>query len=209
MAKRQGQWVQVDPGQWKPREIAQVTMGLTTTQRMTRINALTSVLGQQQNLMQQGLNGVMTDAARVYNAMCDWLRASDLPDPDQYFIDPSSDEAKAAAKRNQDNQTQQQAAAARQASQIQQQGFDFELVKQHRELAYKYWSDQLDAAVKEAELVADGTTAVIQSGQASALQTMQERKAILQQILQGAMELPAENDGTELDPAAGVSDAAA
>jgi hypothetical protein len=206
MVKRQGQWVQVQPATWPARDIAEVTMGLTTAQRIQRIQALSGVLGQLQQLMQQGLNGVMTDANRIYNCMCDWLRANDLPDPDQYLIDPSSPESMQADKQNKANaQMQQQQAVQLQQRMVQMQ-HDFELEKQRRDLEYKQWSDQLNAEIEEAKLVAQGTTEAVKGAQSVQIARRQALAAVLSRAA-------AEADGTEDDSSpgepVGVADASA
>jgi hypothetical protein len=184
MAKLQGTWQETRPGEWPARDIAEVTMGLTTAQRIQRIQALSQVLSQQQMMMQQGLNGVMVDKARIYNCICDWLRANDIPDADQYVIDPSSPQAIQAAQQ-QAQQAQQQEQRAIQVQQaVAQQQIDFELEKQARDLEYKRWSDNLSAEIEDAKLVAQGTEKALQA----AAQITQARQQILSDVMSKAAE---------------------
>lgn len=182
MAKLQGTWQETRPGEWPARDIAEVTMGLTTAQRIQRIQALSQVLGQQQTMMQQGLDGVMVDKARIYNCICDWLRANDIPDPDQYVIDPSSPQAQEAAQRNAQNAQQQQQQAVQVQQRLVQMQQDFELEKQSRDLEYKRWSDNLNAEIEEAKLVAQGTQEAVKA----AAQITVARRQILSQVLGAA-----------------------
>jgi hypothetical protein len=150
-AKIRGKWQQTDSSQWSERVNLSVLMGLTTTEKMSRVNALSQVLMQQAQIMQMGGGGILVDNGRLYSAMSDWCRASDLANPDQYLIDPNSDQARQAkqAKVQQADQAKQEAQAAV------QHGYEFELEKQHRDIEYKMWADNLQADVDEAKITAD------------------------------------------------------
>lgn len=157
-AKIRGKWAQTDTSQWRPRTTMDVTMGMTTAQKAQRVGALGQVVTNQFAIISNGGAGVLTDNGKMYNAMCDWMRASDLDTPEQYVIDPESPEAQ-QAQQNQAAQQQQQQEQMRALQQglIQMQQA-FELEKQRRDLQYKVWSDQLDAEVKEAQMTADNVT---------------------------------------------------
>lgn len=182
MVKRQGQWQEVNPSQWPARDVAEVTMGLTTAQRIQRIQALSQTLGQLQQLVAAGQNGVMTDASRIYNCMADWLRANDIPDADKYLIDPSSPQAQAAAQQNAQAQQQGMAQTVLVQQRMMTMQHEFELVKQERELDYKRWSDALNAELKEAQITADGITKAVQAR----VQAAADRAAQLSKIMEGA-----------------------
>jgi hypothetical protein len=151
-AKMRGAWQQTDPGQWQDREVASVLMGMTTQEKASRINALSQVITAQNQMLQAGGAGVLVDNSRLYNAMCDWIRANDLKAPDEYLIDPTSQ----AAQQAQQAQAQQQQAQQKKMEDLQremvQMQHHFELLKQQKDLEYKVWSDQLDAEVEEAKI---------------------------------------------------------
>ncbi len=134
MAKVRGKWQQSDTRDWPERELTEVTMGMTTAEKAARISALTQVIQQQAMILQMGGGGVLVDNGRIYNAMADWIRASDLPRPEEYLIDPTSEESQQA-----------QQAAAQQEEQAQQQQVQFTV-------QYQRWSDLLDAELKEADI---------------------------------------------------------
>jgi hypothetical protein len=153
-AKIRGKWQQTDTGQWPVRENIETTMGMTSAQKAQRIGALNVVVTNQMAILQTGGAGILCDNAKLYNAMCDWCRASDLSTPEQYLIDPTSPEAQ-QAQQNMAQQAQQQSQQQQaQIAALQKQVQDFELEKQRRDLNYKVWSDQLDAETKEAEMTA-------------------------------------------------------
>jgi hypothetical protein len=157
-AKIRGKWVDSDSSQWPQRLNLEVAMGMTTAEKAHRIQSLSAVIQQQAMIIQMGGMGELVDMSKVYNAMTDWLRASDLGQPEQYLVDPDSQEAQQAVQGKQ----QSQQAQAQQMEQMQKQMIqmqqDFELEKQRRDLEYKVWSDKLDAEVEEAKIT---TSAVI------------------------------------------------
>ena len=98
--------------------------------------------------------GSLVDKGKLYNAMTDYLRAADLGQPEQYFVDPDSEEAMAAdqqAAQAQEQQQQQMQQMQQQMVQMQQQ---FELQKQDNDLKFKYYDANLDAEIEEAKLTA-------------------------------------------------------
>lgn len=177
MAQQGGQWVQVMPRDWQERTIAQVTMGLTTAQRTQRQMALQMVVNQQVAMMQQGLSGQLTDTGRLYNAMCDWLRAADLQDPDQYLINPASPQAQQAAQAAMQQQQQQQAQMQQLQEALIRMQQDFELEKQRRDLEYKAWSDRLKAETEGAKIEGDATIEAIKIRDARIARDDERREA--------------------------------
>ncbi|HET7527795.1 MAG TPA: hypothetical protein VFK10_17765, partial [Burkholderiaceae bacterium] len=146
--KVDGQWVEVDPSQWRPRNGVRVRIGQSESQRAKKVAALQNVIGLQAQAMGQGLDGILTDASRLYNAAYDLIAASMLPGPERYLIDPSSPQAKASA---QGKQQQQQA-----AMQAQGDGMRAALMLDKYKADIKAWSDLIDtyvrAAIEEAKL---------------------------------------------------------
>jgi hypothetical protein len=165
MGKIRGKWQQTDSSSWPARENLTITMGMTTAEKAAKVNTLTQVISKLGEIQQSGGSGILTDNSKVYNAMCDWLRASDIDTPEQYLIDPTSPEAQQA----QQAQAQQQQQQQQQMQQVQQamirMQHNFELLKQQRDLDYKVWSDRLDAEVKEAQMTADNVVKIKQANQ--------------------------------------------
>jgi len=159
-AKIRGKWQQTNTNQWPERKVLAVTMGMTTVERTSRMQALTALLGMQQQILQGGGAGVLTDNSKMYNAMCDWSRANNLTTPQEYFIDPTSPEAQQAQHNQamaaqQQSQQQQLTVVQIQEHLIKVQG-QVDAMKQDKELRYKVWADKLDAEVKEAEMTGKG-----------------------------------------------------
>ena len=154
MMKQRGRWEQSDAGQWQERDVLEVVMGMTTAEKAQRLQGLSAVIQQQTGLAASGGMGSLVDKGKLYNAMTDYLRAADLGQPEQYFVDPDSEEAMAAdqqAAQAQEQQQQQMQQMQQQMVQMQQQ---FELQKQDNDLKFKYYDANLDAEIEEAKLTA-------------------------------------------------------
>jgi len=158
--KLQGQWVQVDPRQWRARDRVNVRAGLSAGEKLRKMGAMQQLIGYQVQAMQAGLDGVLTDLSSGYNAMMDWAAAADVDNPGLYFINPASPQAQQAqAQKQQASQEQQQ-----QLQQIMMGQFQVEMEKiraeiaqKQEELAFKYWDARLKSETEEAKVVATGT----------------------------------------------------
>jgi len=138
--KVDGQWVQVDPSKWRPRNGVRVRIGQSDSQRAKRMVALDGVLQKQVAAMTNGMAGTLTDASRIYNTVYDWTSTAMLPGPERYWIDPSSDQAKQAAARS---QQQQQASMQSQAD-----GMRAALMLDKYKTDIKAFTDLIDTMVK-------------------------------------------------------------
>lgn len=175
-AKIRGKWRQTDTGQWPERENLDITMGMTSVQKAQRISALNQVISKQAEIVQMGGGGILTDNGKIYNAFCDWIRASDLPTPEQYVIDPNSPEAKQAAQQKDQQMAQQQKQIQDLQKQLLQMQHAFELEKQSRDLQYKVWSDQLDAEVEEAKMTAENVVEMKKLNQQKASASVDQKR---------------------------------
>jgi hypothetical protein len=152
-AKLHGQWQDAKPSEWTRRRNVRVIAGLSSAERSQKSAALSQNLAYQTQAMQADLNGVMVSPEKIHATLADWLRASDLPDVEAYYIDPDSQEAQAALK----EKGEAAQAQAKQAEELSQRLIDNEQqldkYKHDSELEYKRWSDQLNAAIEEMKLV--------------------------------------------------------
>jgi hypothetical protein len=150
--KIRGQWQQMDSSQWPDRKNLAVVMGMTSTERAAKVQALEKMLGYQTTILGSGGDGVLCDLSKTYNSLADWIRANNLGSPDEYLIDPSSQPAE-QAKQGKSNAAKEQAATmqAQQAELLRLQ-HHFDMTKQEAELQYKQWSDELKAQIEEMKL---------------------------------------------------------
>lgn len=167
-AKLNGKWVQTDTSQWPERKNVKVMTGLSQGEKIARLSALTTVITTQVSFINQGQEGEIVDKKNVFNAIMDWARAANLENPEQYWIDPDSEEAQAAAKQKQEQaqqaqQAQQQAIQQQQQEQtaMQQQIFamqaQLDKYKHDGDLAFKYDDARLKSEIEESKIIGQAT----------------------------------------------------
>lgn len=163
-AKVNGKWVQTDPSQWPERRKVNVMTGMSKGEKMQRLAALNQVITTQVSFLSQGQEGEIVSKANIHNAIMDWARAANLENPDQYWIDPTSEEAQAAAQQKQQAaQAQQQAAAEAQQQQIEMQQQIFAMsgqldkYKHDTDLMFQWAKERLSAEIEEAKIVGEAT----------------------------------------------------
>ena len=152
-------WEQSQPAQWPERQEMMISMGMSVGERTRRVGILSGVLQQQQQDVQQGMNGITVDMNGVYQARLDILRLSGIPNPEQYWVDPQSQQSQQAqqAQAQQAEQAQQQAQQQAQAQMEFQYRMltDIERIRAESrsqiaqlETSQKTLSDQMSNAIK-------------------------------------------------------------
>ncbi len=158
--KRAGQWVETDPSTWPERNRVNIKIGLSPNERQRKSQNLQQVMQTQQQLMQQGGDGILVDVGKVHNALIDWARSADVDAPQQYWIDPASPEAQQAMQQRQEQQQQQQQQQAAQQEQVLQLSTQLEAAKIASDdwqtllkTQYDYFNAVLDSQTEEAKLL--------------------------------------------------------
>jgi hypothetical protein len=122
-------WQTADPLRWSPRDSMVVALGMSVGERTRRTAALQTVLQTQITAVQAGKDGILVTDQNLYNTVTDLITMAGLPNPSQYFLNPSSPESQQAAQQKQ-QAAQQQATIAQQAAQAQMQvPIDMERIK--------------------------------------------------------------------------------
>lgn len=116
MQQPNGEFTMTDPRNWIERPNVGITVGKTHGEKMRQAQALQFILQAQQQIMQMGGDQVLVTMAGIHNALVDLGRAFDISTPQQYWVDPASQQGQQAAQ-----QKAQQAQAAQQAQQQQMQ----------------------------------------------------------------------------------------
>jgi len=166
--KQSGRWAAVVPASWPKREGITVKVGMSPGERQRRVAALEKLNVFQQTMAQQGMDEVLVDLERFYRLALDWCRAQDIPNPEQYFIDPQSEQSqKARQAKAQAGQHQQQAQQAflRQAVQLEQLRTAMDKYRTDVETQFKYWAETLHAEIEEAKIAGSATVELIKSRQ--------------------------------------------
>ena len=133
---------------------------MSVGERARRISTLGAILETQMALSDQGLDDVLVNIDGFYAALMDWARASEVAQPEQYFIDPMSDASKEALKRKQAEQQkdkENQATLIDQALGLERLRTAFEKYKQDTDLQFQYWDSNLSSEVEEAKIVGEAS----------------------------------------------------
>lgn len=162
--KMNGRWQSPIPSNWKSRSRITVKVGMSPGERSRKVAALQQVVDAQLALASKDMDDVLVNIEGFYKALTDWGRASELPNPEQYFIDPSTDESKKALKGKEKQraaQTEASRALMRQAVGLEQLRTAFDKYKADQETEFKYWKETLQAEIEEAKIVGKATTDLV------------------------------------------------
>lgn len=158
-ARVRGQFVKSNPAQWPERYRINVKSGLSIAERVQKKTALEQVIAQQQNILERGLGGQLTDMPAVYRATLDWTRAAALDNGERYFVDPESkpaQEAKAAAdgaaKAQAEQQLKLQDQIASSERQVAAMKSAIDKYKADTDAGFKYFDAVLSAQVEAMKL---------------------------------------------------------
>ena len=161
-AKVYGQWVKVDPREWKERDNMTVVVGLGTGNKQAQAEALSRVLELQTQILTGGKTHLVTDM-NLFNAASRLVELAGMYNPEKYFVDPSKLPPQQEAPK-QDPAAQDALAAAqmemakveREKASLQHQRDIAELQLKMQEMARKYEDKlaqlQSDNAFREREL---------------------------------------------------------
>lgn len=142
-------YVTTDPREWQQRNKLNVGIGSSAAERTRKGIAVQGVMQAQQVAMEQGADGTLVNMKNVYNGLLDSARFAGLDFPEQYWVDPDSEEGQAAAQ-----QKQQADAAAQQAAQQEKEQF---MLFQQQQLKMmegtKRQKAMLDAIAKDNDLM--------------------------------------------------------
>lgn len=171
--KRRGRWQNIDPAQWPPREGMTIKIAKSPNERARRKQALGELIGKQEQLAASGMDEVLVNLDTFYSALIDWCRASDLPNPEKYWVDPLSKESIAARDMKSKSAQQEKMAQDR----LLQMTVELEQIRtslakytHDTQLQFDYWNAVLGSEVEEAKIVGTVT--------ADLLKSRNDRKAI-------------------------------
>lgn len=162
--KRGKDWIQQDPSKWQVREAVSVNLGASVGERQRIAAVFDSLLNKQAMLAQNGMEEVLVDVTGFFNAAMQWLRINDVDNPERYFIDPRSPQAKKAM---QDRATQRQQQQQKQDSMMQQaiglEQVRVALTKYQTDVKtqFDYYNSVLNAQIEEAKLAVKGVVDLV------------------------------------------------
>ena len=106
-ARIDGQWVSSEPSHWPERHRVAIQVGSSQGERQRMASALQGIQINQKELLAQGAPIVSQD--KLYESSVDIARYLGVNNPEQYYVDPSSEEGQQAAQQAQEAQEAEQA----------------------------------------------------------------------------------------------------
>lgn len=165
--KMSGRWTNPVPSSWPKREHLTVKVGMSPGERARRAGALERIGKFQVDMAAQGMDEVLVDLERFYRLALDWARAQDIAHPEQYFVDPRSEQSINARKMKSEAAQRDKAAQSaflQQAVQLEQIRTALGKYQTDVETQFKYWAETLRAEIEEAKIVGNAATTMLQSG---------------------------------------------
>ncbi|HET7135173.1 MAG TPA: hypothetical protein VFJ25_04575 [Casimicrobiaceae bacterium] len=162
--KRNGKWQTAVPSKWEPRDRITVKIGMSPGERARKANALMQLLNAQIQLAQLGMDEVLVNVIGFYRNLTDWARVSDLQNPEQYLVDPQSDEAKKAFTAKAQKRAADDAARKslmNRAIGTEETKVALDKYKHDSELQWKYWDGVQHSEIEEAKIVGHATTELL------------------------------------------------
>lgn len=159
--KRKGQWQFVKPSTWPERLSVTIKPGMSPGERQRRVTAMSTVLDAQMMMADRGMDEVLVNIHGFNRALMDWARLAEVQNPEQYFLDPDSQESQLALKNKKqaaDRERMERAALMQQAFGLEQLRQAFEKYRTDAELQFKYFAEVLGAEKVEAELAGRAAT---------------------------------------------------
>jgi hypothetical protein len=137
---------------------------MSPNERARKVATMKTILDSQIGLAREGMSGQLVDAERFYKAVTDYARLADIPNPEQYYIDPQSEPAKQAAQaqaQKAESESQASRALMSQAVGLEQLPAAMEKYKTDVEYQFKYWAETIRAEIAEAQIVGKATADLI------------------------------------------------
>ena len=181
--KRNGKWQSAVPSEWQPRNRITVKVGMSPGERARKAATLGQIVQNQITLAEKGMDEVLVNLDGFYKALMDWGRISEVQNPEQYFVDPQSDNAQKAL----DMKTKQSAADAQMRQNLMTQAVELEQLKvmvekyaADADRQFKYFEAVLKSEEVEAQIVGEATVDLLKTreqGQARANESTGRSKA--------------------------------
>lgn len=164
--KINGRWETMIPAEWDSRTSVTVKIGMSPGERSRKVAAMGKTLETQLKLSDQGMDGVLVDKEKFYKALTDWSRLAEIPNPEQYWIDPMTPEAQKAFQAKQQSQQAEvdaNKALMNHAVGLEQLRTAFDKYKADQTTAFNYWKENLEAQIEEAKIVGKVTGDLIKA----------------------------------------------
>lgn len=158
--KVNGRWRSPIPAEWSQRSCVTVKVGMSPGERQRKVAALSTIVQSQFELAKNDMDEVLVNIEGFYRALTDWGRAAEVPNPEQYFLDPTSDTSRTALQKKEQARAkaaQKNEALMSQAVGLEQLRTAFDKYRHDSELQFKYFAEVLGAEIEEAKIVGKAT----------------------------------------------------
>ena len=152
-----GEWLEDSPGQWQERGDVSVVIGLSPGERARRLNALQTVISQQEKVLGGGGENELTTKGQMYRAMIEWTRAAGLDSPEKYWMDPDSEEAQQARQEKEQRARQLGSAQAELMARVKILESQIDAYKVQVQEATKYYEAAMRAETELAKITGQAT----------------------------------------------------
>jgi hypothetical protein len=199
MVRLRNEWVQIDPRAWDASMDVSINIGLGNGDTNDRIQALTMIIGKQEQIIQQfGLNNPVVTPAMYIRTMQKIIELSGFKDASSYIqsLPPDFQLPQADAPKPTPEEILAQVQAQSIQADIQKKAAELELKREQMIRDDDYRRDQLaqDLMLKKYELElkysTQISTAEIDARQAMDREAMAQQSAIVQQAVQTAANVP-------------------
>ena len=120
--KFRGNWVNVDPSTWGDRSRMMVTVGSGAGDEQQKMGSLQQIFAIQKEMVATDPSQAMVTPKQMYSTLNDYINLNGLGDPEQYFLNPESQEGQMVAQQKaQEAQQQQQQMMQQQQQQLEMQ----------------------------------------------------------------------------------------
>lgn len=166
--KRGNEWIVQEPSKWQARQSIKVNLGASLGERARQSSVYERLMAKQESLAVSGMEDILVDVTSYSKALLAWLRINDIPNPEQYCIDPRSPKSIEALKTKgiqRAQQQQKQDALLQQAVGLEQVRTAITKYQTDAELQFKYWNAAINAQIEEAKLAVQGVVDALKATQ--------------------------------------------
>jgi hypothetical protein len=166
--KRGNEWIVQEPSKWQARQSVKVNLGASLGERARQSSVYERLMAKQESLAAAGMEDILVDVTSYSKALLAWLRINDIPNPEQYCIDPRSPKSIEALKNKgiqRAQQQQKQDALLQQAVGLEQVRTAITKYQTDAELQFKYWNAAINAQIEEAKLAVQGVVDALKATQ--------------------------------------------
>lgn len=175
--KLNGRWATAVPSEWPSRDGVTIKPGMSPGEKQRRSQALLTILRSQVDFSNQGLDDVLVNIDGFYNTLMDWARNENVQNPEQYFVDPRTDESKQAAQGKQEQQQKIELLnkeLVRNSLDMEKLRIALDKYTSDADRQFKYYDAVLKSEIEEAKIAGQATVDFINAKQQSKLANQQK-----------------------------------